>query len=174
MNSAFPFYHLGVALRKIHHKYPTMNYGGCGAFAYYFSRELEYAGYSPDIATCGCYTSFTEIQIHRKRKAILQKCLEDGQRFPTVRDWNYLDVRFTHVYTRLLIDDKYWFIDSEGIYADQPRDYSLAQVSILRVEDMHPLAEAQDGWNNTFDRRQIPGIRLSIQRLVGNALAQAA
>lgn len=142
---------LGTLLpTKIGDEYEYVNRGGCGIFAYMLAEELTRIGIKNEI----CWLAFELFD------------MEDFNKCSTLYELNNLGIRCVHV---LVVVDG-WFIDCEGVFKSPEaagwRGYDMNIISDYKI--LERVVSNGQGWNNCFDRNQIPSMESDIKNIISN------
>lgn len=142
--------------KRINRTYSYVNRGGCCIVAAEFARPLKQIFPSTNIIV-GSYKWEQAQDLEKVRKLIGSN---------SFRQWTKHGIDFTHVLLEFEFEGKmYQFDTCDGVV---PRKDTT--ILDLRILDGHlTLSEAQDlahspvGWNEMFDRKQIPAIQKDIK-----------
>ena len=144
-------------LGKISKKYPTINYGGCGAFALYVSDELNKRNIKHDIAWIG---SAWDI---RETKREIRKIFKSNS-YVNLRDFNDNGIYLSHA----MIKIKNNFIDAEGVFNGfENAGWNLREViATIKTDELRMLVNDEEGWNDSFNRKNMPKIKKDIEKIM--------
>jgi len=131
-----------------------LNHGGCGVFAYLVGSTLnKFENCSVKVKVVDFYGNFSG----NVEKAIPQD-------FTNVHNWNAKGLDFNHIVLEVKLKYcKPFYLDSTGIYEDK----RILEGSIP-VDYIKDITQSPTGWNNTFNRRQIPKIICYIKTFFDN------
>lgn len=153
-------------LEKLAHRmqelFPEINSGGCCVAAAHVAYQLKYR--------------------HNIEAGIRVEAWSDSDPRPTIEvaranikdvihstpsEWNSNGIHFWHVLTEFVIKGVTYHFDSRGLVAVKPGkgsdEYSAISLirlypGLLTVEEALLLASKQKGWNETFNRKDIPAL----------------
>jgi hypothetical protein len=138
-------------------RYPNINYGGCCVYAAMITAALKKHGIEAKgiVASYGAgkpkWMSKDIATINKARKNIQKN---------TIHEWQMNGISFAHVGVEFKIDGKKKHYDSEGV---RPASKVLDKMPIYagRMEyiELRALAGKKDGWNTSFNRKDIPALR---------------
>lgn len=154
---------------NINRRYPDINSGGCCVFASLVGHELERRNIDTKIivaSTCpedkGHKASIDDARLFVGRDNCMSR-------------WNDEGIQFSHVGIEFRLGDDVYHYDSNGAH---PEDALLGIYRIypgrLTVKEATELANDGDGWNSMFDRDDIPGLRMRIQKFFNTNLPLTA
>lgn len=150
-------------LRKIQNevndKICNLNNGGCGVFAYLVGEELKNLGVEVEVITpVGKRHGQDKFPAEQVRHFVRNK--------NDTNDWDTNGLSRKHLAVRFKTNKgKVYTYDSDafrrgaskfGIWGDQS---DMTFGTGLTVEECRLMSESPDGWNPTFNRRQIPKLR---------------
>lgn len=132
----------------IESKVEAPNNGGCGVIASCVARKLEKLGVKADVVVIRdryCPgKDIPEVRVQLRPN-------------PTVREWNQAGVRVHHLMLRITLPDgEEVFWDSNGVRGEAA---GPTMKHPFTIAELHAMARERDGWNNWFDRSQIPTIK---------------
>lgn len=146
---------------------PCINYGGCAVYTAAVAKELTELGCHVSVAVSTSWRDDDEdIDLRTARSNIR----ENGGKVTSIVSWNDEGVWFGHVFIELHDPDKdeSWFVDTTKIVAATTgRDPTYkwkpypGRMTLMEVE---AIASRQTGWNEEFNRRNIPAIKRLIKR----------
>jgi hypothetical protein len=144
-------------LGKISKKYPTINCGGCGAFALYVSDELNKRNVKHDIAWIG--DTFGNNNVKREIKKIFK-----NNSYVNLTEFNCNGIYLSHV----MIKIKSNFIDSEGVFNGfNNTSWGYRQViTTIKTDELRMLVNNEEGWNNYFNRKNMPKLKKDIEKIM--------
>lgn len=136
-------------------KYPKVNCGGCGAVALYISQELNKREIKHDIVWIGnSYTNKKQI-----------KDIFTNNSNPSLSEFSENGIFLSHV----MIKVKKYFIDGSGVFKgyDNTEWTHRSVVTKLKIEQLNALVSSPDGWNDRFDRSDMPKIKKLVNKVFG-------
>ena len=145
--------------KEVIKRYPSINYGGCCVYAAIVATELK----KYKIDACGIVASRsageTDYSIDQARNNINKN---------TVQSWENNGIVLSHIGLEFEVGGKKKHYDTKGV---RPASRYSGDLTIYKGRFQHAelkqLAAKKSGWNNHFNRRDIPAIR----KLVQNRLA---
>jgi hypothetical protein len=146
-------------LSIIEKKYSEVNCGGCGAVALYISDELNKRDIKHDIVWIG--DSFFV------NKKLIKSILKSNTNV-TLGEFNNNGIYLSHAMIRIRKGLNYYFVDATGVYNGfkntewKHRDI-LAK---LKFEELKPLVDSADGWNEMFNRNDMPKIKTLVKDIM--------
>lgn len=146
-------------------KHPQLNSGGCCVYASRVAANLKQLKLRPRIIVAGIY------QINRNEDI---RTLRDGHRHLTLKEWNDRSVFFSHVFVEFSWRDQQWLHDSDNTVI-RARDQGYLgnwyfYDGYLTVGEALLLAADAAGWNEQFDRAQVPQVHAGIDRFFKNKI----
>lgn len=150
---------LNQQLKDIDSKFRYIAMGGCGAFALMLSERLEKLGYTTKIAFIS--DTYTVDGCIKKR----QKYLNSNLDVSSIIELNERHISFHHVmvyYNGYLIDNRGVAKKFDETYFGNR--YGSCLWGFMCKEALKRMVEAE-GWNESFDREQLPDIKKEIQKL---------
>lgn len=150
------------ALRKIQKDVShihDMNYGGCGVFAYIVGEELKKIGWEVDIVT----PSYGRGGIPSKIRRYVKNNSPD--------EWSRNGLSRAHLAVRFKTPKGVVYTyDSDCLNRGGSKfgwfewlcEYPFGEG--LTVEETKEMCKTGEGWNQTFNRKQIPEIRSTIKK----------
>lgn len=150
-----PIRSLNAFARRMHKKYPTMNYGGCCVFAAMVTKHLQQV--FPTAVAVGGYGDEPPIDEVR-----------NNVRKNTPFEWNMRGVYFCHVVAEIEIKGKKYFFDTKGVrkasdHVGASGGWPLIE-GRLTQEEAEELGNTKSGWNSSFNRKQIPKIQKDVNK----------
>lgn len=138
--------------RKINKNFPTINYGGCCVYAAYLGKLLEKKGWK--------VTGKVSAPFYASAGVDLRSVASNIKNHVDHSEWADNSVYFYHVFLSIETDTGVLFHDTDRTVSKSKQFNGLdCYDGFLTVEEMTDLANNSDGWNNTFERYQIPAIR---------------
>lgn len=124
-----------------------MNSGGGGVFAFLMGSYLEQFE--------NCKVRFKVLGYGENTH--LNKAVPQNNTRPS--DWNKNNIYFRHVVLKVKLRGKKAFlIDSDGIHKN-----SGFYAGSLPISYLEPIIKCGDGWNDTFEREDIPAIQTKLK-----------
>lgn len=148
-------------------KFYDVNYGGCGAFANIVAKQLNKH-----------YSGVFEIKVANQYMDIGAPINEviDGLGLKSLKQWNDNDIVCRHIVLIFDNGDKQVLdlYDSDGIdtikrtVMNNPFEWYAGSLTLKQLDD---IVSRKSGWNNTFDRDQIPEMKNCVKKIVKEYLA---
>lgn len=151
---------VGLIARTVGHAYPFMNLGGCGVFAAALTEELMRRGIAARIRICQYNPAVTTVDTALKNlNHNVNSIWELGAEGLPIEHAivEFVDESGMHFY----VDTHYGIVPAREKFG---QFYYVAKGE-FPLDLMRRLADTAHGWNNTFDRREIPKVRNMITRL---------
>lgn len=138
----------------------ALNCGGCGVYAWLVAEALHALGIKTEVVATGMgYGS--DVDLNKVRESISANMLNLGAK----RHWEQLGATFAHVGVRIKIGRKYYVADANSVNPGKTR---LANWKVYKgaytLEEAEAFAKEARGWNDWFDRKQIPTIRQLVNK----------
>lgn len=134
--------------RKIHKKFRNINKGGCCVFAAHVARQLQ-KYYPVRIVTFGYRTKKSVDEIRKNVKVN-----NASEWYRNGLDLNHVVIEFTDEHGKI------WHYDSTGVHKPDGSIYEDPMIKgYLTVEEAWEMASTHVGWNDVFNRRDIPEIK---------------
>jgi hypothetical protein len=138
--------------KKVSSQMKRINHGGCCVYATLVANHLQHIVPTRFVVFHGGWRPDEDLDLDDVRNQVTSNCL---------LEWNGCGVYFGHVVIEFDYDGKTYHYDSEG-WTDS--DGSICQGSVrikgyLLKQDADELADDEYGWNDTFDRNQIPKMK---------------
>ena len=131
-------------------KYPNMNFGGCCVFASLFAKRM--------------IDLIPTIKIVVEDRVTGNSCSIDDVRNNiennTVNDWYDNGIDFTHVLIQFEYQGEIFWYDANGIHTDMV-EFELVD-GYLGILEALELVNDNEGWNPSFNRKDIPNIKRDI------------
>lgn len=153
---------LGIVADYVYKNYPTINSGGCCVYA---AEVATIFGKFPMVSDIRglvyCSPGYdVDADIDVVRPNISNH---------TSVEWARNGIAFNHIVLGLRVGGREYHYDANGLY---PPDGSISVKREmlkggLRVDELVQLASVSDGWNDEFDRDNIPAIRTYMKGVVG-------
>ena len=150
--------------------FTDVNRGGCGVFANIVAKQLHNH-------YCGAF----EIKVANQYVDIEAPInyVIDELGLKSLKQWNDNDIVCRHV---VLVFDEgskrtLTMFDSEGFdnikrtNMNNPYEWYAGSLTLKQLDD---IASKKSGWNNTFDRAQIPEMKICIKKIFKDYLAKLA
>ncbi len=143
----FPFDEVNDVLDRVDSKFTDINAGGCGVVAYILARQISKIAETRIV----CY-NMRNISINKARQNVTNN---------TLREWNKHQVRIDHAWVEFKVNNKWYGVDSKGIrplknFRDR---HGNPTAGSFTLREMREMGHSPAGWNNWFDRQQIPGMK---------------
>lgn len=147
-------YQLEPALPSIHEKFPSINWGGCGVFANLLTTELDKLGVKYKIIWIGNNPN--------DKKQIKKIFKEKGDKV-ILWDFNEIGIGVAHFMVK--IGRK--FVDASGVYKslNDTEWWNYRLRCEVTKENLNSVSVSHLGWNNMFDRKQIPRVEREVKSL---------
>ena len=152
--------------KEVLRRYPYINHGGCCVYAAMIVAALH----KHKINAAGIVASWAAEELNESGASI--DTVRENIKKNTMDEWNKNGVRFSHIgvefeyKARTRIVKKHY--DTHGVHpARKELDDTPIYKGRLTLAELKKLAGIKKGWNDTFDRRQIPELR----KLVNSFLA---
>lgn len=145
---------------KVTNDHPNLNYGGCGIFAYLVGEKLQALGLEVDIVTplYGGSYGIPAVEV-RKNVSNVKNC-EEWDNNGLSR--NHLAIRFKTSSGQVYTYDSDTLFRGSGVFGDNLYKTDRRFGSGLTVEETKAICKRQKGWNRTFDRKQVPQLKSTI------------
>ena len=159
--------HLLTTLKRIATKAnviaPTLNYGGCGAFAFLVAKQLETLGVEVHVVTASPNGH------HVDNDEVRYSILDNGESLEQAESWTSNGGCFHHVGVMFKWNGQWYTYDSDtltladGKLGEERNEIHLGTLTADEMETlvMHP--DNVDYWNRRFARKSIPKLRELIQ-----------
>lgn len=152
--------------------YPKINEGGCCVYASIIGEELLARGIKTRIVVAGSNKAKTNLnRVRRKIDNTNQKI-----------GWHAVGIYFNHVGVEFRLGGKWFIYDSEGV---NPRSLTLGvwkapmklgnfkvHPGFISVADATALGDEPEGWNDCFDRKEIPNMKERVKKFLMNSLPE--
>ena len=144
-------------LGKISKKYPTINYGGCGAFALYVSDELNKRNIKHDIAWIG--NTFGNSSMKKEIREIFK-----SNSYVNLVEFNRNGIYLSHA----MIKIKNNFVDAEGVFNGfNNTNWTYREVlATIKTDELRMLVNDEQGWNDEFNRKNMPKLKKDIEKIM--------
>ena len=151
--------------KEVASRYPNINNGGCCVYAAMIVQALH----KHKIKATGIVASSSAVYLNAAGVSI--DTIREGLGKNTHTEWNKNGVRFSHVGVefeyRAQIRSVKRHYDTAGVHlAGKKLDGMPLYKGRLSLEELKVLAGTKNGWNDEFNRKDIPAIR----KLVKNYL----
>jgi hypothetical protein len=141
-------------------KYPNINRGGCGIFAVHIAKRLQNI-VPVRIVVCDYY------------KQDLDKIRDNVFNQYNLSDWNNADISFVHLVVEFEYNGIEYHYDTDGVRLKQDEwdadDYPFSGYPFcdgsFTIEEISSFVARSDGWNPTFNRKEIPLIERKVKNL---------
>jgi len=130
-----------------------INHGGCCVYASLLGKELQKREIPCSVVVVSDSANIGSTNIDKVRWRMPSSV-------PNLQAWEECGVYFTHVALEVDIDGVNYFVDSDGIAKSgkKLRDFR-PYPGRLSLEEAEFLARKESGWNERFDRNEIPRLR---------------
>jgi hypothetical protein len=147
-------------LPVINNKYNYINAGGCGAFAGLLIEYLVTIGVKCKAVYLASWTS-NQIPVRDAYSIV------NSNAKLSLKDFQKHNVYCAHLMVCIKINKVNYFIDSTGVYeGDVPHRWQYARKLMkLSPELTIALGKSTSGWNEAFDRSQLPKIKKDLKVL---------
>lgn len=136
--------------KNVNRRWPYINYGGCCVFASIVGNILQSKGLKVKGIVAAYSAEYRIKPIWWMRRSVSNNSVPEWERRGL--DFNHVGIEFHH-------SGQKWHYHSKGSQiASKIFDNMPIFRGRLTVEEMIELAGDEEGWNNSFDRRQIPAI----------------
>ena len=142
--------------------FPNLNSGGCCVAAAHIAYQLKYRHNIEVGIRVEIWSDTSPCPNIEVARANIKDVIHS-----TPSEWNSNGIHFWHVLTEFVVKGVKYHFDSNGIAAVDPDEsgYEYSAVSLVRlypgiltVEEALLLASKQKGWNETFNRKDIPAL----------------
>lgn len=143
---------------SIDYDFDSVNYGGCCAVAYAFAKHLQ---------------KYFPVKIIVANYAWMEKNDQDVSEIRqklstnTLAAWNENGISFAHILVEFEVDGITYHLETEDGLKER-HTHTLGKHPILKghlsLTDAEELANNPDGWNDRFDRDQLPAINKAINK----------
>ena len=149
------------SLNPINNIYKEINHGGCGVYAHALSSILQQYGINSNIISIGIHYSKPT---HDINNVINESLVNYGE--INMHNLSLVGCKIFHLMVEVEIDNRFYFIDSTGVYEDISRNpiWNGIDTTILSIDgrmnikECYGLSNNPEGWNHLFNRSNIPGI----------------
>lgn len=143
--------------KKVNRWYPYINSGGCCIYAVIVAEELILRGRKPQIVVGNLSQSLTKIG--QARNNVINR--------NSMAEWRSAGICFNHVGVAFRHKGVWFIYDSDGV-----NPLSIGRLGrftlypgLMTIEDTRLIA-ASGGWNNCFNQRCIPKLRLRVKEFL--------
>lgn len=142
--------------------YPNINCGGCGVYAYLVGKQLEKLDKNIKVE------AITNVDIFGDEISPMD-ALDYIKDETDIFEWVDNGVSFGHIALCIVIDDKSPIVfDTDHIGTGHYRFEQTESIDFefgngFTMEQLKPLVESAKGWNESFDRDDIPYIEQMIE-----------
>lgn len=145
-------------------QFPDLNSGGCAVFAVMVADALRAQGINARIAVAMYHPPGLSMFSAR------HNAKHGGNNPPEMEDYNASDIYFNHVAVSFIINGRRWIYETTGGLQRRTRHTHVMGMSLvpgsLSVDEVRPIAFSPWGWNDQFDRDDIP----LVQELIADYL----
>lgn len=141
--------------------YPSLNYGGCCVFAAAVAKELRDKGIVVEVITTGYGDSLEPLD------KIRETLMNNRMSIKSIDNWQRHGVSFGHVAVRFRIGKRWYTYDSDIMRRGKTHfglPYYKAHPGSYTVEEAIAFASKEDGWNPSFSRHDVPGVRKLVKK----------
>jgi len=148
---------LNTVLSSIEENFDYVNYGGCACVAAMIAEQVRTVYPVMRITSCG-----SDLYHHPNLDEIRSLVSNPLDKYL----WLDNGLRFDHVWVEICVDDQWYALDSTGVkpVGEMYDDWERPAAGSFTLEEIESLAY-QPGWNDTFNRDQLPAIEQVIQTL---------
>jgi hypothetical protein len=151
-------------MNKLNDRYHYINFGGCCVIASYMADQLHKLGIPVRIVVAESLWATSYFPHIDKVRRKLNNTVN------TARDWNSKGIEFGHVVVEVKINNLWHILDTEhGCLPSKEywkRTPRRPFGGYLTLHEARFLAGRGDGWNPSFDRDQIKGIKQMISKYI--------
>jgi hypothetical protein len=137
-----------------------LNCGGCGVYAWLVAKALDALGIKTEVVATNMGWGDL-VDLNEVREQIAANMLNLGSK----RHWEQLGAQFAHVGVRIKVGKKYYVADANSVNPGKTR---LCNWKVYKgaytLEEAEAFAKEARGWNDWFDRGQIPTIRKIVNK----------
>ena len=146
---------VSMALREVDDTLNRVNWGGCAWIAARVAEKAQANNYPLRITTSGN----SSVDIDEIRPDV-DNPLEKENWYP------HGISSFSHVWVEVQVNGEWWAMDATGIHSLDAmyEEWGTPCTGSFTLEEMKSMA-AQNTWNSTFDRRQLPHIEEMINSI---------
>lgn len=149
---------LDLLSKEVTRRYPWLNHGGCCVYAAMIVDALH----KHKIEANGIVASWSAESLNKSGVTIDK--IREGIKTNTHTEWNRNGVSFSHVGVefeyKVKIRTTKRHYDSRGVRkVGKELDGMPIYAGRLTLQELKILAGTKKGWNDTFDRRDIPELR---------------
>lgn len=148
---------------RINRFYPNVNHGGCCVYASIIGEDLLSRGLKTRVVVANSWEA----------KKNLNKVRKQVNNTNQKEEWNAAGIYFNHVGVEFKLGGKWFLYDSDGV---NPRGPKLGSYKVhpgfISVEEAKALAAEREGWNESFNRRSIPGLRKHVKQFLDTNLPE--
>ena len=155
----FPFKKVNNILENASNKYRRINWGGCGFMAAIIAQHLAPIVDDINIVCYSGWSANTNIDAVRSQVKINSM---DG--------WEGVGVGFGHVWVEFKWKNKWYAIDCEGIISRALMRHKWGNPGggSFTLKEIKAISNNRSGWNDSFNRDQVPSMRNHIGRKFNN------
>jgi hypothetical protein len=155
-------YVLDTLGQRINRWYESINAGGCCVYAAIIGAELEKRGIETRIivAAYGAKNNIEEVKNKLKNPGNMQ-------------EWEDNNVWFNHVGVEFKYNDIWYHYDSDGTHRKRAmlKEFKIYPGRLAPAEAW-TVACDENGWNDSFNRRQIPSLKRHVKKYLATMLPQ--
>jgi len=145
--------HLNKLGKEVKKAYPDINYGGCCVYAAIVVKELQKLNVPAQGIVASHAAEDDDVTIDEVRNII---------QYNSVHDWQDNGINFSHVGVEFRVNKTVYHYDTSGAKKAKglgTLDGMPVYQGRLTLREMEELAGTDSGWNSTFNRRCIPGLK---------------
>lgn len=146
-----------------------VNYGGCCVYAAAVAERLQELGlkHVECIASVDDWFDHVGAVEDARNNLIADEVYAEGENGPL--DWGYAGLSLHHIAVRFKHNGRWYTHDSDTVIHGRDtfgkNGYGATPDGLTPLE-ARAMADDPDGWNSTFDRRDIPAIRRLVQEVL--------
>ena len=143
--------------REVFYRFRRINYGGCCVYATMIVRELQRRNIECGGIATGGNNNFGLPNIDKVRKKIKKH---------TASEWSNNGISLNHVAVEFVINGKKYHYDTTGVrLAGSHLHGNLVYKGRFTFAEMQAMSkQGKNCWNNMFDRKNIPAIRVMVEK----------
>lgn len=147
---------------RANNRFPYLNNGGCCVYAANVGKELRKFGIDVEGVVSSKRAGLKSAESISNVRPKLKEF--------TLREWEEQGICFSHIGIEFKYKGKLWYHDSNGTQesSDIVGDYPI-YIGRLRLVEMALLSIVAEGWNEAFNRREIPKLKKLIESVLKDA-----
>jgi hypothetical protein len=149
---------LDIVAMRVATQFTHVNDGGCGVFALYVAKQIH-----GNINYRICASDEDPGCLETARRTIKSS----GKSGLTLDDWADANIWFGHIFLELEIDGVWYAYDTTGLFKASSTDPTFdwrKHKGHLTLTELQGIANVSDGWNQAFNRNQMPKMKLMVSR----------